>query len=887
MKFTKDSVNDRLEEITYGDVKADNSRMHALKLLLIFILLVASLSGAAFGFGCILGIIDNAPDIDTLSFSPKGYATTTYDTKGNLTATLIQEGSNREEATFDELPEQLIDAFVAIEDQRFWTHNGIDLRSISRAVKGVLTGDSSAGGGSTLTQQLIKNNVFSGGNEKGFELYERKFQEWYIALLLENRPGVDKLETKKQIITDYLNTINLGNNTLGVKVAAERYFGKDVSTLDLAECTVLASITKNPTRLNPLKHPEENQERRLQVLKNMEEQGYITAAEREAASGMEVYDRIKTNNESISAENDVYSYFTDALITQCIQVFEDRLGMTEAEARNLLYSGGLKIMTTQDPDIQAVVDEEVNNPDNYDTAKYSFKWRCSIKRADGKLEHYSEKDVENYFKNEKHESWSGLFRTEEAARAYADQYRATVYSEADGDEIIAETFDATLQPQVSVVLMDQHTNEVKAITGGRGEKKYSLTINRATGTYRQPGSAFKVIAAFAPAIEENGATLASTYYDCEYELGDKKFKNWWKAGNYFGYSTIRDGIEFSMNIVAVRCMFETVTPLEGVRFAERLGISSLTEEDLNVATALGGITKGVTNMELTNAYASIADGGLYHEPKLFTVIYNHDGSVLLDLTQDQKTRVMKETTAFLLTDAMKGVIEPHTKWASGYTVNNTSGRCKLDNMVAAGKSGTTTRNVDIWFVGYTPYYTMGIWAGCDDNQSLNDSETGVYNGGTSFHKDIWRKIMNEVHEGLESKTEFDMPDGIVQVDVCRKSGLLPTSACYADYRAGSNAVYTEYFDADNVPVEKCDHHRAGGGIIVPEADQGKYTDDSGRGYAQQSSDSDESTDTYDASISDAPQETAASNESSSGSGSVIYAPGAVSGETAASGPGGT
>ncbi|MDO4962162.1 MAG: transglycosylase domain-containing protein [Eubacteriales bacterium] len=835
MKFTKESVNDQLEEIIYGDEKAANQRVHSFKLLIIFVFIAASLSVASVGFGCLLGIIDNAPAIETLNFSPKGYATTTYNTKGELVATLVQEGSNREAVVFEELPEDLINAFVAIEDQRFWQHNGIDLRSITRAVKGVLTDDSSAGGGSTLTQQLIKNNVFAGGNEKGFDLYERKFQEWYIALSLENQPGVDKTEIKKQIITDYLNTINLGNNTLGVKVAAERYFGKSVSDLDLAECSVLASITKNPSRLNPITHPEDNQERRLQVLKNMYEQGYITEAQEKAASSTAIYDRINQNNEIVK-ENDsknIYSYFTDELITQVIKTFEERLDMTEAEARDLLYSGGLKIMTTQDPVIQEIVDSEVNDPKNYDTAKYSFKWRCSIQHSNGSLTHYSEKDIETYSRTVKGRSgYNGLFRTEEAVSELIEEYKTTILDQAAGDEIIAETLDTTLQPQVSFVIMDQHTNEVRALCGGRGEKKYSLTTNRASGTYRQPGSAFKVIASFAPAIEENGATIASTYYDCEYQLGEKTFKNWWKSGNYFGYSSIRDGIEFSMNIVAVRCMNETVTPEEGVDFARRLGITSLTDDDLNVATALGGVTRGVSNLQLTNAYASIADGGMYHDPKLFTVIYDHDGNVLIDLTRDEKTRVMKEATAFLLTDAMRGVIEPHTKWASGYTVNNTSSRCRLDNMIAAGKSGTTTKNVDVWFVGFTPYYTAGVWAGCDDNQSLNNSETGEYNGGTSFHKDIWRKIMNRVDETLElpSITEFPVPDSIVQVEVCRKSGKLPKKSCKYDYRSGSSAVYLEYFDIDNVPTEECDHHTSGGGIIVPEEDRGKYTDDSDYAY---------------------------------------------------------
>ncbi len=826
MKFTKEAVNDQLEEIIYGDEKAANQRIHTLKLLLVFFVLVGCISLCALGVGVLLGIIDNAPDIETLNFAPQGYATTTYNTEGELIATLVQEGSNRESAVFEELPEDLVNAFVAIEDQRFWMHNGIDLKSISRAVRGILTGDSSAGGGSTLTQQLIKNNVFAGGNEKGFDLYERKFQEWYIALSLENQPGIEKETIKKQIFTDYVNTINLGNNTLGVKVASERYFGKEVSDLDLAECTVLASITKNPSRLNPITHPEDNQERRLQVLRNMKEQGYITEEQRKAAAGTEVYERIQKNNEAVKSDNSVYSYFTDALIGECIEVFEERLGMTEAEARNLLYSGGLKIMTTQDPALQEIVDSEVNNPDNYDTAKYSFKWRCSVQHASGSLTHYSENDIEAYMKNAKGRSgYDGLFRSEEAVTEAVEEYKSTVIHEDEGDEIIAETFDTTLQPQVSFVLIDQKTREVKAMTGGRGEKKYSLTTNRASGTYRQPGSAFKVITAFAPAIEENGASLASCYYDCEYELGNKRFRNWWSDGNYFGYSSIRDGIEFSMNIVAIRCMHETVTPKAGVAFAERLGITSLTEDDLNVATALGGITRGVSNLELTNAYASIADGGLYLKPKLFTVIYDHNGDVLIDLTKDEEVRVMKETTAFLLTDAMRGVIEPHTKWASNFTVNNTSSRCRLENMVAAGKSGTTTKNVDVWFVGYTPYYTGGIWAGCDDNQSLNDGSTGQYNGGTSFHKDMWKKIMDRIHEDLTPVSEFPVPEGIVQVEVCRKSGMLPTSSCRSDYRSGKNAVYTEYFDIDNVPLETCTHHLSGGRILIPAADRGKNTDD--------------------------------------------------------------
>ena len=203
--------------------------LKSLFVLCLFCLVVAG----SIGFGMVKGIIDNAPDVDIATIVPNEYATTVYDSAGNVTETLVTAGSNREEASYDELPKNLINAFVAYEDARFWEHNGIDLRSIMRAVKGVLTGDSSAGGGSTITQQLIKNSVFGGGMEKSFgERLERKMQEWYLAVKL------DSAMSKEQIITNYLNTINLGKNSLGVKVAARRYFNKEVSDLTLSECAV-------------------------------------------------------------------------------------------------------------------------------------------------------------------------------------------------------------------------------------------------------------------------------------------------------------------------------------------------------------------------------------------------------------------------------------------------------------------------------------------------------------------------------------------------------------------------------------------------------------------------------------------------------------------------
>lgn len=767
------------------------------RMLFIFCLLIA-VTGVSVGFGMVKGIIDNAPEIDPHSFGPSGFATKVYDSAGNLTDTLVMEGSNREAATYEELPQDLIDAFVAIEDSRFWEHNGIDIRSILRAAVGVLTNDN-RGGGSTLTQQLIKNNVFKGGNEATFAAkLERKLQEQYLAVQLEKSLGPDKTQAKQKIITDYLNTINLGSNTLGVKVAARRYFNKEVADLTLSECTVLAGITQKPTYYNPITNPEHNAEKRKVILQYMKDQGYISADEQETALADNVYDRIQQNNNTVIAnkESTKYSYFTDELTEQVQDTLMKKLGYSESQAYNLLYGGGLSIFTTQDPNIQAIVDEEINNPANYTVAKYSVEYRLSVTHSNGETKHYSEENLKKYHREVLKDGYTGLYNTEEEAINDVEQFKASLLQE--GDEILGERIQTTLQPQASFVIMDQATGQVKAISGGRGEKTASLTLNRATNTLRQPGSTFKVITAFAPALDACGATLGTVYYDTPYTIGTKTFKNWYSQGKYQGYSNIRSGIIFSMNIVAVRCLVETVTPQLGVEYAKNLGITSLTSNDLNPATALGGITDGVSNLELTASYAAIANGGVYTEPVFFTKILDHDGKVLLDNTPETH-RALKDSTAFLLTDAMADSLRPVSSFArAGASINSTSTRARLSGMSVAGKSGTTSSNNDIWFVGYTPYYTAGIWGGCDNNQSLSS------NGGTSFHKDIWRKIMERVHEGL-SDPGFAVPDSVETAQICRKSGKLAVNGvCTSDPRG--NAVYTEYFAKGTVPTEVCDKH---------------------------------------------------------------------------------
>ena len=820
MKFTRHSIENRLYEMKSKRARIWHRFTGILKTVILFCFVASLFLGASFGYGLFRGVLDSAPDIHKIHVGPTSYATKIYDKKGNLMSTLVTEGSNRERVSYEELPKDMINAFVAIEDERFWRHNGIDFRSILRAVRGVVSDDSSAGGGSTITQQLLKNNVFGGGLHEGkFEKYVRKIQEQYLALELEDQPGLDKKEIKKSILTEYLNTINLGANTLGVKVAARRYFNKEVSELSLSESTVIAAITKNPSKLNPITHPENNAVRRKQVLHNMLSQGYIDESRYQEALNDPVYERIQNVNLVTQGEDKPYSYYTDELTEQVVDALVERLGYKKEDATKLLYSGGLTIYANQDPDLQAIVDQEINNPENYDTAKYSISWRYTLQHEDGTIVNFSEKDIEKYLKEGKGISFNGLYTSKDQANKRIEEFKEKVT--VDSDRILGETVDYVLEPQASFVLMDPPTGEVLALTGGRGEKKQSKTLNRASNVLRQPGSTFKIITSFAPAIDLYGATLASTYYDSEYTLGNKTFKNWY-SGGYLGFQSIRDGIVYSLNIVAVRCLMETVKPERGYQYAESLGITSLVKDDENPALALGGLTRGVSNLELTQAFSAIANGGELEKAKFFSKIVDQDGKVLIDTTEDKPTQVMKASTAYLLTDAMKESMESNRAFASDVRVSSTSTRAHFDGMSQAGKSGTTSNNRDIWFIGYTPYYIGGVWGGCDDNQVLKDAKTGEYNGGTGFHKDIWRKIMTKIHEG-KTDPGFSKPEDIVEAQVCRKSGKLPTSGCYQDYRG--SAVITELFAKGTVPTEKCTYHTSWGAMLVPENLRDLDTDD--------------------------------------------------------------
>lgn len=784
MNYGKKRTQKRERELTSKStmIRKKFSVIFCKALLICFFAVV--IVGGCSAFGVISGIIASAPTIEDIDATPTGYLTTVLDSEGNQTATLVASGSNRKYVTINEIPLNLQHAFVAIEDERFYDHNGIDLQGILRAgLKGVASGFHFTEGASTITQQLLKNTVFTEwtSEQSMADKFERKFQEQYLALQLE------KVVDKDWILENYLNAINLGQNTLGVGVASERYFGKDVSELTLSECAVLAAITQSPTKYNPISHPDDNADRRGKVLRNMLEQGYITQTEYDEALADNVYDRIQLVNVEAKDDN-INSYFVDEMTNEIIQDLIDKLGYTETQAYKALYQGGLTIYSTQDPTIQAICDEEINNLENYPTEpKVSFSYRVSVESSDGTVSNYSQQTMLSYYQSA-NKDYSINFATEEDALAAIEQYKADIMEE--GDIIVegSETISFTLQPQTALTVIDQTTGEIKAIVGGRGEKTANKTLNRATDTTRQPGSTFKIIAAYAPALDAGGKTLADVQDDApyHYETGEGAAVNNYD-GRYRGFTTLREAITDSINIVTVKTLTE-IGPSLGYDYIRNFGFTTVgIDESGNPTLALGGLTKGVSNLELTAAYATIANSGTYIKPKFYTKILDHDGNVLLDNTSPETHTVLKETTAWLLTDAMADVMTQGTG-APAYFGSS---------MAQAGKSGTTTKNRNALFAGYTPYYTCVVWGGYDDNAVQNGKQV-------AYPKKIWKAVMSRIHENLEYK-DFEKPDGIVTAAVCRESGKLAIDGvCTNDPRG--NAVYTEYFAEGTQPTEYCDHH---------------------------------------------------------------------------------
>lgn len=769
--------------------------VNVYKFGLLAIIVCVALAGF-FGIGMVRGIIRNAPSVKDANIMPQGYRSKIYDSNNKQIESLVTSGSNRELVALNKIPLYTQHAFICIEDERFYEHNGIDPRGILRAAYTAVSTSSLTQGASTITQQVLKNNVFTNWtSENSFgEKIKRKLQEQYLAVKLE------EVKSKDDILYSYLNTINLGSNTLGIEQASNRYFGKSVSKLTISESAVLAGITQNPSKYNPITHPEYNAERRAVILQKMLDQGYISKKEYTTALKDKVYDRIKKVDAKVS-QGSPYSYFVDALIDQLATDLQEKKGYTPTQAYNLLYGGGLKIYSTQDTDIQQICDLELNNDANYPSyIQYSVNWAYTVQHADGTVENYSENSISYYHRAVLGENnFKLIFQTTDDANKCVQEYKKAIKQK--GDKVLGEKINYTKQPQISFTMMDQSTGYVKAIVGGRGEKTGSLTLNRATDATRQPGSTIKPIGVYGPAIDTKGYSIDTKVKDEPYTFSNgTSIHNW--NDSYAGDVSIKYAIEQSINVVAVKVLTD-ITPEVSFDYLQKFGISTLVTSqkladgsyatDLGQAQlALGGLTHGVKNIEMCAAYATIANGGVYHKPVLYTKVYNHDGSLLLDNTKLETTTVIKPSTAYSLTQALKGVVD-----------EGTGNAAKLYDMPVAGKTGTTSNNYDLWFVGFTPYLTGAIWTGFDENTIMDNA---------SWHTALWQKIMSQVVvlKG-QATVDFALPEGMTTATICDDSGMLANGYC--------PKTHTGYYSAgEEAPTDYCNWH------TEPQTTKSKATD---------------------------------------------------------------
>lgn len=760
--------------------------VNLFKILLVLIVAVV-IGCAGAGFGMIKGILDNAPKIEDINIVPKGFKTFIYDKDGNVIKEVSTIGSNRVYVYYEDIPQDYINAFIAIEDERFWSHNGIDVKGIFRAaVHGFSSGEFDQGA-STIDQQLIKNEVFNVGmGETTFlDKLERKIQEQYLALELE------KAYTKEQILEYYLNTIYLGRGTNGIQAASTRYFGKNYNELTISEIATIAGITQNPSKYDPTRHPEENAKRRKMVLDKMLELEYITQAQYDEAMADDVYARINAITEELEAKGDIDSYYVDAILDQLRADFMEIYQCTKEEADIMIFTGGYSVYSVQDDEIQEICESVINDTSYYGNGtKVGLSYELTLE-VDGEAKNYGINNLIKYYKGiTGNDKYNNIYADENAARAAADQFKEAMLDQTGGT-FFAETFSVTPQPQFAFTIMDQKTGYVKAIVGGRGEKTANRAMNRATMSTRQPGSCFKILAAYLPYIDACGGSLASPILDEPYAYANgTKVRNWW-GDSYRGYVTVRKAIQDSMNVCAVKTI-TLVTPQLAYEYLLKVGLTTIVGEevlpdgsivsDINQATALGGLTYGITNLEITAAYASIANGGVYTKPVFYSKVVDHDGNVVIDNTVPTTHEAMKPTTAWLLIDGMKSVLNGGT----GGSARMTTG------IKCAGKTGTTSNTYDLYFCGMTPYYTASIWMGFDSNVNM-----GGYN--QSAHTRMWRDIMDQIAvlEGQDPSVDFEKPDGITTVSLCKITGLRPTEGC---------ETFTDYAAVDSIPSKACPGH---------------------------------------------------------------------------------
>ncbi len=783
MNFGRSGIEQEEEALQATASRAGNRIAVNIMRIIIFILIAAVVAAISLGIGAYRGIIDDSPQITDANIMPLGYASFIYDQEGTEIQKLNSVEGNRVSVSINEIPLNMQHAIVAIEDSRFYEHNGVDPHGMIRAIMvAIQSGLSRSEGASTITQQLLKNNVFIDWmDETRITMIKRKLQEQFLAVQLEESLREAGEDPKQVILENYLNTVNFGSGAYGVQTAAQTYFGKDAKDLTLSECAVLAAIPQNPSQYNPIIYPEDNAWRMKTVLDYMLDQGYITQEDHDAALADNVYNRIQEEETSTAQQSEVYSYFVDELIAQVKEGLMREKGYTEVQANNAIYSGGLKIYSTENPQIQKIMEEEFSNEANFPAdSKIGLDWAITVDHADGSRENYSREMMQSWYWENGVEDFDLNFESEEEAQKAVDRYKEAIIG--PNDEVAAERISFIPQPQACMTVIDQTTGQVKGIVGGRGKKIGSLTLNRATDSYRQPGSTFMVPSTYGPGMDLNQVNLATRMTDDEYYyVSSAPVHN--IDDQHYGDMRIRDAIATSNNVIAVK-LLTNLTPQVGFDYLKQLGFTTLEESpepegDLQQALALGELTQGVNNLELTASYTAVANGGVYQKPIFYTKVTDRVGNVLLE-NHTTPTRVFKATTSYLLTNALQDVIYRGT--GAPYQLN-------VPGMEVAGKTGTTNNYVDLTFVGYTPYYTAGIWTGFDTNTELTEEDR-------QYIQTLWVNVMNRIHKDLSPAT-FRIPEGIIQATICTESGLLAGQGC---------TTTTEIFASGTVPSSTCTEH---------------------------------------------------------------------------------
>ena len=597
---------------------------------------------------------------------------------GNLHA-----GENRVPVDFDEISPNAVNALVAIEDQRFYTHNGVDPIRIGGAMIANIKAGGIVQGGSTITQQLT-GLVFLDRTEKS---YTRKLKEAILSM------EVEKEYSKDEIITHYLNRAYFGGGAYGIEAAAEYFFAKHASELTVPEAAMLAGCIQNPSKWSPIGFPENALKRRNLVLDQMAECEFITKEEAEQYKATE----IQLSEVRVTAKENNGATPYQSFINH---VIEEALVALELEDNDkALYTGGYIIHTTMDPAVQRRMEEVFNNDANFPNASI----------------------------------------------------------------------------QAAMVVTDPETGEVRGIMGGRHQEA-ARELNRATQSFRQPGSSFKPVAVYAPAFEA-GYGPGTVVDDYPKDYSGHVFQN--SNRTYSGLTTIRKGIVSSLNVVAVKTMEMTGID-ECYKFAKNLGFSKMTDNDRNLSTALGGLTTGVSPLELAGAYGTFANNGVYIEPYAITKITDQNGKVLWEHKTEKKP-AMSEQSAYLLTSCLTDA-----------ATSGTGSAAKVSGHQTAGKTGTTSDNKDAWFAGYTKHYVGVVWIGYDTPKKLGNNAFG----GT-LSAPIFSKVMNTIHQGLPAEN-FKAPSGITTVTIDTKSGLLASELTPAEY------VKNEMFNVKHVPKSYSD-----------------------------------------------------------------------------------